>query len=151
MENKKALNDTNVIIAGLIGIVSTIVGEICSRIFIYFGIGKYSAYQLNSLIVTYNRPSAILGFMLNLLIGGIIGAAVYLTAQKWGDKHVILLSLAYTLVAWMFLEIIFNVVVNKSTVTTREFSGYYNQYISAVIHAVAKGLMLNFFIFKKSK
>ncbi len=150
MENRKALNDDKIITAGIIGIVSTIVGEICSWIFIYFGIGKYSTYQINSLIVTYDKPSAMVGFFLNLLFGGIIGAAVYLTANKWGNRHVMLISLAYTLVAWMVIEIVFNGVVYKSIIEARELSGYYGQYISAVIHAVAKAIMLNHFIYHKS-
>lgn len=149
MEANKALNDDKILLAGAIGIASTVVGEICSWIFIYFGIGTYSTYQLNSLIVTCNKISAMVGFFPNLLMGGIIGAAVYLTLKKWGNRHIIIVSLAYTLVAWMFLEITFNSVVDKNIINAREMSGFYNQFISAVIHAVAKGLMLKWFIFNR--
>jgi hypothetical protein len=150
METNKCLNDSKILLAGAIGIASTIVGEICSWVLIYFKIGTYSAYQINSLIVTYNKPSILIGFALNLIMGGIIGAAVYLTLKKWGDRYIIMVSLGYTLVAWMFIEIIANAVVDKNMITTRVLSGYYNQFISSVVHAIAKGLMLKRFIFYRA-
>ncbi|GFZ33174.1 hypothetical protein CSC2_37000 [Clostridium zeae] len=150
MEINKGLNDDRILVAGAIGIVSTVVGEICSWIFVYLGIGTYSTYQINSLIVTYNKPSVLVGLFLNLIMGGIIGAAVYLTLKKWGHEHIIMVSLVYTLVAWMCIEIIANAVVDKNLIDTRVIGGYFNQIISAVIHAVAKGLMLKWFIFNKS-
>ncbi|GFP75481.1 hypothetical protein [Clostridium fungisolvens] len=150
MEINKGLNDDKILVAGVIGIASTVVGEICSWILLSFGIGTYSTYQINSLIVTYNKPSILVGLFLNLIMGGIIGAAVYLTLKKWGHDHIIMVSLGYTLVAWMFIEIIANGVVDKDLIATRVIGGYVNQFISAVIHAVAKGLMLKWFIFNRS-
>lgn len=149
MEVKKTLDDDRILIAGAIGIASTVVGEIGSWILLSLGLGKYSVYQENSLIVTFNKPSILIGFILNLLIGSIIGATVYLITKKWGHRHIIMVSLILTLIAWLFLEIIFNAIVDKNIITSRLMSGYYNSLINAIIHAVFKGLLLKRFIFSK--
>ena len=149
MEVKKTLDDDKLLIAGAIGITSTVVGEIGSWILLSLGLGKYSVYQLNSFIVTYNKPSILIGFILNLLIGAIIGASVYLTVKKWGHKHITMVSLIYTLIAWLCLEITFNAVVDKNVITSTLIGGYYNNLINAIVHAVFKGFMIKHFIFNK--
>ena len=149
MEVKKILDDDKLLIAGAIGIASTVVGEIGSWILLSLGLGTYSVYQLNSLIVTFNKPSILIGFVLNLLIGGIIGASVYLTVKKWGHKHITMVSLVYTLTAWLCLEVIFNAVVDKNIITSSLMGGYYNSLINAIVHAIFKGFMIKYFIFSK--
>lgn len=149
MEVNKTLDDDKLLLAGVIGIASTVIGEIGSWILLSLGLGKYSVYQENSLIVTFNKPSVVIGFILNILIGSIIGASVYLVTKKWGNKHIILVSLIFTLTAWMFLEIITNAIVDRNIIASRLISGYYNSLINAVAHAVVKALMIKYLIFKK--
>lgn len=149
MEVKKIFDDDKLLIAGAIGIASTVVGEIGSWILLSLGIGEYSVYQLNSLIVTFNKPSILIGFILNLLIGGIIGASVYLTVKKWGHKHIIMVSLLFTLISWLCLEITFNAVVDKNLITSLLMANHFNTLINAIIHAIFKGFMIKHFIFSK--
>ena len=149
MEVKKTLDDNKLLIAGAIGIASTVVGEIGSWILISFGFGKYSVFQSNSLIVTFNKPSILIGFILNLLIGGIIGSTVYLTTKKWGHRHIIIVSLLFTMTAWLALEIITNSIVDENIVASRQMSGFYNSIINAVAHAVFKAIMIKRLIFDK--
>jgi hypothetical protein len=149
MEVKKTLDDDKLLIAGAIGIASTVLGEIGSWILLSLGLGKYSVYQLNSLIVTFNKPSILIGFILNILVGGIIGASVYLTVKKWGHKHIIMVSLLYTLISWLCLEVTFNAVVDKNVITSLLMAGYYNSLINAIVHAIFKGFMIKHFLFSK--
>jgi hypothetical protein len=149
LEVKKTLDDDRILIAGAIGVASTVVGEIGSWILLSLGVGKYSVYQENSLIVTYNTRSMMIGFILNVLIGSIIGATVYLTTKKWGHRHIIMVSLFFTMIAWLGLEIITNAIVDKNIITSRLMSGYYNSIINAIAHAVFKALMIKRFIFSK--
>lgn len=149
MEVKKILDDDKILIAGAIGVVSTVAGEIGSWILLSLGFGKYSVYQENSLVVTYNTPSIMIGFIINILIGSIIGATVYLTTKKWGHRHIIMVSLFFTMVAWLSLEIIINAIVDKNIITSRLMSGYYNSIINAVVHAVFKALMIKRLIFNR--
>lgn len=58
-----------VVIIGLLGVLSTIPGEIASRILAYFGIGKFGIYELASFIITLNRPVFILGLIVDFLVG----------------------------------------------------------------------------------
>ena len=48
------------LVAALIGALSTIPAEILTRAFVSFGIGQYSVYQLDSLLITQNRPTPII-------------------------------------------------------------------------------------------
>lgn len=45
-----------------LGIISTIPAQIFSMILKFFGLAKYSMYELSSLVITINRPSIIMGF-----------------------------------------------------------------------------------------
>ncbi|MBT2696507.1 hypothetical protein J7E79_03540 [Bacillus sp. ISL-40] len=61
----KSLDDDKVVIAGVIGAVSTFVGEITSWILLRSGYDKkYTLYQLNSLMITIkDRPSELIGLI----------------------------------------------------------------------------------------
>ena len=60
------------LVALLIGALATIPQEIYTRFLRYFlGIGDYSVYEHNSLIITINRPNAILGIVSTGMVGGL--------------------------------------------------------------------------------
>lgn len=149
MESQKTLDDYRILVAAAIGAVSTVIGEIGSRLLLSLGLGSYSVYQENSLVITFNQPSMLIGFAINLLIGSVIGVSVYLITKRWGYRYIIMVSLILTLVTWTILGIAFNATVDENIVTSRQLSDFYNSLTNAIVHAVFKALMIKRFIFNK--
>ncbi len=71
------MNKDKPLLAAIIGGLSTISAEIISRIMLALGIGQYSIYLLDSLILTLNRPNFFLGLYINFVIGGLVGLIFY--------------------------------------------------------------------------
>ncbi|SDH85266.1 hypothetical protein [Desulfosporosinus hippei] len=75
------------LIVAMIGAVSTMPSEVLTRLLLLLGIGKYSIYQLDSLLITFNRPIAIMGLIVNLIVGGFVGIVFYYSLEKIGTDY----------------------------------------------------------------
>jgi ABC-type uncharacterized transport system permease subunit len=95
------------LIAGLIGALATIPYEIITRIFVFMGLGKYSVYQLSSLVITLNRPSSIIGLIITYIIGASISILFYYATKKLGLDYLIPKGVITGLIAWVLMETIF--------------------------------------------
>jgi hypothetical protein len=149
MEAKNGLDDGRILIAGAISAISTLVAEIVSWALKYIGFGKNSLYQINSLIITGNRPSFLLGLILNVIIGAILGAIVYLILKKWGHRYTLTFSIMCALIMWFIWEIVFTINIEGTVIPRRPISGYYDHLICTVVYGASMGFMLKRFIFSK--
>ncbi|MBT2723001.1 hypothetical protein [Bacillus sp. ISL-46] len=149
----KSLDDNKVVIAGVIGAVSTLVGEITSWILLRSGYDKkYTLYQLNSLMITVkDRPTELMGLILNFGIGSMLGAMIYLALRKWGHRYVLLICGVISLFMWFLWELLFTMSIEGKTIPIRPVSSYYSHLISSLAYGVSMGLMLKNFIFNKIK
>lgn len=95
-------------VAALIGALSTISAEILTQAFVSFGIGQYSVYQLDSLLITQNRPTLIIGLIVNFIIGGLVGILFYYSLEKIGFDYLVIKSAGVGLLAWSGIELITN-------------------------------------------
>jgi hypothetical protein len=143
------LNDERILVSGAIGSIATLAAEFVSWIFLYFNIGKYSVFQLNSLIITGNRPSIPIGLIVNFVIGSILGALVYLMLRTWGHRFTIINSIACTLIMWFIWETVFTITIEGKLVPYRPMGSYYKHMICSLVHGSSMGLMLKQFIFSK--
>ena len=138
-----------VLIIGLIGALSTIPGEIASRIFVYFGIGKYGIYELSSLIITFNRPVFAIGLIVDFLVGSVSAILLYFIFEKLGSCHLVIKTTLCSLLSWLVCELLFTAIIEGKYIPIRPINDYYSHILSAMIFGITLGLLLKKFIFKK--
>jgi hypothetical protein len=138
-----------VIIIGLLGALSTIPGEITSRILVYFGIGKFGIYELASFIITFNRPVFIIGLIVDFLVGCIIAVLLYFIFEKFGSCHLVIKTTVCSVLAWLVSEILFTALIEGKYISIRPINDYYSHIFSAIIFGITLGLLLKKCIFKK--
>jgi hypothetical protein len=135
------MKDDKLLISGLLGAISTIPSEIISLILKYLGFGKYSIYQLASLFITLNRPSYILGIILDMLAGSLVAVLLYLIFEKLNPTHIGIKILIASLFAWLFCELAFTFSIEGRFIDIRPINDYYNNLISAVVFGGSLGLL----------
>lgn len=143
------MEDIKILKAGAIGIFSTILSEVASIVLLYLGIGKYSVYQLNSLIVTINRPSEIMGLIVNFIVGSCVSVFIYLLLKKKGHGLIVLKCVMAGLITWILWEFIFTLTIEGKTIPIRPINDYYNHLFGTFVFGVSVGLLQNRYIFKK--
>lgn len=138
------------LLAVLIGAVSTIPDEILTRILVLSGIGKYSVYELASLITTLNRPDYVLGIILSSEAGGMAAFVFYFYLRKLGSKNLIIKGLLMGLLAWTFLELLFTwLIEGPKLIPFRPVSDYYIELFGALLWGLVMGLLFKKYLFKK--
>lgn len=137
-------------VAALIGSLSTIPSEIVTRALISLGIGKYSIYQLDSLLITFNRPTTIMGLIINIIVGGFAGMVFYYALKKIGWDYLVIKSSAIGLMSWAFFELIFTVTVEGTYIDIRPISDYYVHLLGSLTFGITLGLLFKKYLFKMS-
>lgn len=130
------------LLAALFGILSTLPYEFLSRILLFFGIGKYSEYQLSSMVITLNRPTAILGFFVSSILGSTSALLFYYVIQKVGSDYLIVKGIAVGLIAFLFLEATFTAIIEgPGFIPFRPISDYYLHLFGAAVFGFTLGLL----------
>ena len=144
------MNYDKPLVAAIIGAVSSIPGEIVSRLMLYYGIGKYSTYQLDSLIITFNRPNEILGLILNFILGGVIGIIFYYSIQKLGQDYLVYKSIFVGLLASSVNEFLITALIEGKYIEIRPISDYYVHIVAALIFGFTLGILFKRYLFDNS-
>lgn len=137
------------LVAGFYGAVSTVVSEAITQIMLYFGIGKYSVYQLDSLLVTFNRPSIIIGLVVNIIAGGTIAVLFYYAVGKLGQDYFIYKGLAVGLVSWGIFELLFTMTIEGVYIDIRPMADYYTHLLASAAYGISLGLLFEKYIFQQ--
>jgi hypothetical protein len=137
-------------IAALIGGISTIPAEIVTRMLVNAGIGEYSVYYLDSLLITLDTPVPGLGFIVNFIFGGALSVLFYYALPKIGHDYLVLKSVAVGLIMWSFFEILFTLSIEGRFVEVRTSSDYYVHLIGTVVFGITLSLLFNKFVVRKS-
>jgi hypothetical protein len=136
--------------AAFLGILSTIPYELLTRMFISLGFGKYSVYQLSSLMVTLNRPAPILGFFISVILSCSFATLLYYALKKLGTDYLFLKGTAAGSLFWLFLETFFTwLIEGPRQIPTRPISDYYIHILGASLFGFTTSLLFNIFLFKK--
>ena len=143
------MKEDKILIAGIIGAVSTIPSEILTWIGKLLGLANYSDYQLSSLIVTVNRPSMPLGFVVQASIGALVSLVLYRVLINWGKEHVLIKATMSGIIAWLALEIIITAITEGKTIPLREMSAYYIHLLGAVVFGLTQGLLFKRYVLMK--
>ena len=131
--------------------LTTIPAEIVSKILIALGIGKYSIYELDSLLVTFNRPTELIGFIVNVIIGGSAGIIFYYFLEVLGKDYLILKGLAFGCVFWILSELVFTSTVEGKYIDIRPITDYYVHILGAAIFGGTLGLLIQTLIIDKQR
>lgn len=138
------------LIAALLGALSTIPAEALSRGLLFFGFGKYSIYQLDSCLITFNRPSTVIGLILNIIVGGLTGIVFYYVLQKIGSDYLIIKSAGVGVISWVIFELLFTVTVEGKYIDIRPISDYYTHIIGSVTFGISQGILFNKYLIKST-
>ena len=130
-------------VACLIGALSTIPYEILTIMLKLLGYAKYSVYELSSLMITINRPDAILGSFLSMILGASIAIILYRTIIGWlGWDNLIFKSVFIGLQSWLLLEGLFMwLIEGRNFIPLRPISDYYSQFFSVFVFGITMGLL----------
>lgn len=138
--------------AFIMGALATIPQEIYTWILLNLGVGKYSVYQLNSLVITINRPNEVLGIISTLLTGGIISVILYYLLSKIGTDYIILKGLTTGLLSWIFTEAIFTwLLEGPKLIQYRPISDYFLQLSGSVVFGIVLGFLYKKYIVVNSQ
>ena len=138
------------LIAALIGALSTITGEILTRALVFFGIGKYSIYKLDSLLITFNRPTTILGLIVNFIVGGSTDVIFYYALKKIGLDYLVIKSACVGILAWALTEFAFTITVEGKFIELRPISDYYIHILGAITFGITLGLLFKKYLLNRS-
>lgn len=72
------------------------------RLLLFFGIGKYTSYQLDSLFYTINRPNVIVGLIVCWIVGDFSVILLYYAFERLGSKNLVIKSAMFGLLMCMF-------------------------------------------------
>lgn len=143
------MKEDKTLILGMIGVFSTIISEMITWIGKLTGLANHSDYELTSLIVTLNRPTVPLGFVIEGSIGVIISAVLFKLVKETGGKYILLKSVITGIVAWIINEILITMIVEGKTMPLRELEAYYTHLIGAIGFGITQGLLFKRYILNK--
>ena len=115
---------------------------------LFLGIGKYSVYQLNSLIVTISRTSEIIGLIINFIVGAVIAAMTYLSLKKRGHRYSIVICIMIGFITWLLWEFIFTLAVEGKTIEVRPIADYYNHLAGTFAFGFSMGFLIKWKLFE---
>lgn len=138
------------LVAILLGTVSSIPYEIFTRILVVFGIGKYSMYQLISLMVTLDRPNFFLGAVSAFIVSGSIATIFYYSLKKLDWDYLIIKSVVISLMSWLILESIFMwLIEGRELIPHRPINDYYSEMFGATLYGITQGLLFQKYLLKR--
>jgi hypothetical protein len=130
------------LLAALLGCLSSIPYELFTRVLLSFGIGKYSVYQLASLIVTLYRPNYFLGIIVCMSISCVIATIFYFQLEKLGWNYLIIKSSTIGVVSWIITEAIFTwLIEGPRLIPHRPISDYYIELFGALVFGIWLGIL----------
>lgn len=144
MKNDKYL------LLGFLGIISTIPSQIFSTILKYFGFAKYSMYDLASLIITFNRPSIIMGLFVDALISGTLAIIFCLIFEKLGSDYLVIKTMLGSFIAWLAFELLLTSTIEGKFIAIRPMRDYYSHILGTMVFGIMLGVLIKRFYFSKS-
>jgi hypothetical protein len=144
------LNNDKILLAGVIGALSTIPAELVTRLFLFMGIGKYTAYQLDSLFFTINRPTTTIGLIVCFVVGGLSAILLYFAFKKLGSNNIVIKCAMFSLFMCLSMQILLLITIEGKFIDIRPISDYYIHMFGALIFGISEGLLFKRFLFKKT-
>lgn len=133
-----------------LAIISTIPAQIFSMILKYFGFAKYSMFDLASLVITFNRPSIVMGLFVDALISGLIAITFYYIFEKLGSDYLVIKVILGSFFAWFVFELLLTSTIEGKYIAIRPMSDYYSHILGTMVFGIVLGVLMKKFFFNKS-
>lgn len=131
------------LVAGLLGAVATVPYELLMRVLQALGIARYTAYELSSLTITLNRPTAALGVVSSGIIGAVAAFLLYRALRQLGTDYLVLKGIATGLIVWMITEVVFVwLIEGPGLIAVRPVSDYAAHLVGAAVYGATMGWLL---------
>ncbi|ERI91901.1 hypothetical protein HMPREF1982_02944 [Clostridiales bacterium oral taxon 876 str. F0540] len=141
------LKDDTILVAGLIGVISTVVAEVVTQIFKLIGVTKNSLFELSSMVITLNRPTIVIGLFVSASVGGFLSILLYFAFEKFGSQHLIMKCIGISIIMWVALEMVFTFSIEARLIRERPISAYYGHLVGAIIFGIAEGILFRRYLF----
>jgi hypothetical protein len=106
------------------------------------GIGRFTGYQLASLIVTLNRPTLVLGAITGGIVGAVVGVVFYYSLRIIGSDFIVWKGLTAGLLTWVTMEVLFVWLIEGPDLTPpRPIADYYVHLTGGLAFGLALGLL----------
>lgn len=138
------------LVAAAIGAVSMVPGEVITRGLLSLGLGKYSVFELHSMVVTINRPSESMGFVVSCIIGAITAVVFYYAIGIIGQDYLVHKAVGAAILFWFAAEMIFTATIEGHFIDIRPISDYAIHFIGVVGYGITLGLLFNRYLFNSS-
>jgi hypothetical protein len=135
--------------AAIIGGLSTIAGEIITKILVLCKVGTYAVFALNSLLITNNQPSMLLGFILNFIIGSYVAIGAYLFFTRFGSEHLVIKCTLGSLMIWFIFELTFTALIEDKYMPIRPVIDHIQHILGTASFGITLGLLLRACVFKE--
>jgi hypothetical protein len=134
-----------------LGVLATIPYEIFTRIMLFFKIGKYSVYELSSLIVTIRTPDLFLGIVIATVVGGTIAVIIYYSLIKLiGCGYVTIKTTLISILCWVMIETVYTgLIEGPGQIRLRPINDYYIQMFGTVIFGIVMGILFKKYLLGK--
>lgn len=139
------------LVAALIGGLSTIAGEIVTWILVWLGAGQYAVFELNSLLLTNNQPSMLIGFIINFIIGGHLAAAFYLLFKWLGDEHIVVKCILGSMMLWFVFELGFTSLIEDKYIPIRPIADHIVHITGTAAFGLTVGVFMRLLLFPNGR
>lgn len=143
------MNKDKPLIAALFGAIATLPGEALSLVLLVLGVSEYSIYQVDSLLVTFNRPTEFIGLIVNFIVGGLAGVIFYYALNMLGEDYLVLKGLAFGCMFWLLTELAFTTTVEGKYIPLRLITDYNVHILDAAIFGSTLVLLINKYLLPK--
>lgn len=142
------MKEDTILVAGLIGVISTVVAEVVTQIFKLIGVTNNSLFELSSMVITLNRPSIVIGLFVSGSVGGFLSILLYFAFEKFGSQHLLMKCIGISIIMWVVLEMVFTFSIEARLIKERPISAYYGHLVGAIIFGLVEGVLFkrNLFI-----
>ncbi|MDF2959316.1 MAG: hypothetical protein K0S39_1051 [Paenibacillus sp.] len=140
------MKNDKLLIAGIIGALSTIPAEIVSRGLVLMGIGKNSIYSISSILIAINRTLPIMGLIISSVIGCFSAILLYRSLLRLGSDYIVIKSVMVSILLWIALEMFFTMFIEGKFIDIRPVNDYYNHLVGAIIFGITEGILFRKFL-----
>ena len=138
------------ITAAALGALATLVGELVTWMQVRLGAAPLDMYSIDSLLITLNRESFWMGFVVNFIVGGAIAVLLNWALSRYGADNVVNKAIAATLMAWFLLRLFATAFIEGRVVDPRPLAQYAVHLAGAVGTGVALGVLFKLVLAKGS-
>ncbi len=130
------------ITAAALGALATLFGQLITWVLVKLGVAPHDMYSIDSLVITLNRESFWIGFVVNFIVGGAVAVLLNWALSRYGADNVINKAIAASLMGWFLFRLYSTAFIEGRLTDPRPIAQYVVHLAGAVSTGVALGVLL---------